>query len=1118
MSFTITIDANAGSAKAEIAAVETGLVKVTASTDRVKDANGRWVRSSTEGGVAASSAATQATAGMDRVTASTDRAKDATGRWIKITIDGGNAAAAAHGRAASAAAGHSDALERLIHLTEAVFAVHQLEGLIDGYIETRNRIKAVSESQENLNGLMSATFDVAQHTRSSWEDVASTYQRLGTVTKGLGLSQQDVINLTEEMAMAAKVGGATNREAGASMSELTHAFATGTLQGREFRVLMRDTPSLMHELAVASGKTGAEFAEMGKKSQITAAMIVDWFGKAGPSIREKFGQTLPTISEGFQLIKNAAEKFFGEAAVGTGVMGELSSAMKFVADHFETFGKIALGVGEALTALFVIEKIIGLIKALTAAIATNPLGVLLIAITAGVALLRQFGDEINTHEKIWTNVAGQYVTVGDKLRALWSMIKDLGAAILDFVDTAWHRLTAAFGEGINGEGLELSLRSVLTWIAKWVDKVIGLFEFLGDSVVTVFGGIPAIIGEAFVNLGRAIVHDVEWMVNQIIDGVNKLISAKNAIAESMPGEHGPAQVNDAQREAAIAWAARTNAQYHLGGNTAGVGMTAEEVAQRAAGMQAALAAGLHPTAAGVTPAQAPGGYGGTRAANLLNHVDLDFNNPLEGATTTFFDKFVDDWKKDVRGTRVTQDMVGSFLDELDKRSHDEAVKRVSTGSAAGEVSTVGGKADPVAMTDKQKKAVEQYERQLLSFEEKTNPIVEAQLKLAHAQEFFTDAVKNHHLAQSRADLDMENYRKRLADTLDPIGAWTRKQHEATDALRADSAEQDRAAQLVKFREEMTKAGIELTNEQIAVAQREIATAQKRAELMHAEQTAFQTATGAARQYEVQLHALADLLGKGTEHGGINAQQYMQQAEVARAAYLANSDEGKTIPGIQEESWIKAKQAATAAGVAVYSYAHVVDEVRAKQLAAGPEGQTFMGGLEAGWLKLKASAESYGATLAGMLLDDVGKLTDAFVTMANGGKVSFSAMVDSMIQDLERLIVKQAVISLVSSVIGGPALPHAATGGHWTVGGSGGTDSQFVGLMMTPGEHLIAQTPQQHASSSGGGQQQAPIVVPAPVVNNINVLDPSAVTHVLSSREGQRAMINQMRKLTSGMKP
>lgn len=65
------------------------------------------------------------------------------------------------------------------------------------------------------------------------------------------------------------------------------------------------------------------------------------------------------------------------------------------------------------------------------------------------------------------------------------------------------------------------------------------------------------------------------------------------------------------------------------------------------------------------------------------------------------------------------------------------------------------------------------------------------------------------------------------------------------------------------------------------------------------------------------------------------------------------------------------------------------------------------------------------------------------------------------------------------VLGGQASTGAITGQHgldFMVGGSGGTDSQFVPMMLTPGER-VQVTPPGHASS-GGGQGGTTIVIDA----------------------------------------
>lgn len=58
---------------------------------------------------------------------------------------------------------------------------------------------------------------------------------------------------------------------------------------------------------------------------------------------------------------------------------------------------------------------------------------------------------------------------------------------------------------------------------------------------------------------------------------------------------------------------------------------------------------------------------------------------------------------------------------------------------------------------------------------------------------------------------------------------------------------------------------------------------------------------------------------------------------------------------------------------------------------------------------------------------------------------------------------------------GGNLPGHATGGSWMVGGAGGTDSQYVGFMATPGERVSVETPGQQR---GGGAVNIGITVNA----------------------------------------
>ena len=90
----------------------------------------------------------------------------------------------------------------------------------------------------------------------------------------------------------------------------------------------------------------------------------------------------------------------------------------------------------------------------------------------------------------------------------------------------------------------------------------------------------------------------------------------------------------------------------------------------------------------------------------------------------------------------------------------------------------------------------------------------------------------------------------------------------------------------------------------------------------------------------------------------------------------------------------------------------------------------------------------------------------------------------------------------------------ATGGGFTVGGSGGVDSQMVSFRASPGERVGIATPTQvrkgdehnkkNQNGQGGNSNQ-------PSVKVINVVDPNLLHDYMSSPEGERILLNTLQR-------
>lgn len=422
--------------------------------------------------------------------------------------------------------------------------IRDLEQMADTYQTIQNRLRVLSSDQANLNGVTKETFKIAQDTRSSWETTAVMYARMARNSNELGYSQKELLAFTKSLNQAVIVSGATTAEAGAGLIQLSQGMASGTLRGDELRAVLEELPVVADVIAKHMGVTRGVLRQFGTEGKINARQIVDAFKEAAPELERQFALTVPTISQSFVMLRNQAILFFGEAGKGTGVLQSLAAALVFVANHFDMVGKIILAVSQFMGVYFAVQAVQAAIRGLTAlgaAALANPFTALLYALVAVVAIFRQFGDQMDA------GIDGA-TTIKDVLNELWIVIKEVGSAIKMLLEDGWNQLVAAFDDGLSGDKIELNLRSVLLFIATFVGAATGMFKFLGDSIVTIFGGIPVIIGSAFIQVAQAVAKVFQELINQFASEVNRAsdmflgtfkFDPKTQRMQAVPGPHVP---------------------------------------------------------------------------------------------------------------------------------------------------------------------------------------------------------------------------------------------------------------------------------------------------------------------------------------------------------------------------------------------------------------------------------------------------------------------------------------------------------------------------------------------------------------------------------------------------
>lgn len=406
----------------------------------------------------------------------------------------------------------------------------------DAYTVLQNKLQNVTDSQQQVAQLTERLFDVANRTRTPVQETAQAFARFDMALKGLGKSQDDSLRLTETVNKMLVLSGATAGEAGAALLQLSQAFNKGKLDGDEFRSVMELMPNAADAIAKRLGVTRGELLKLAPEGKITAQVMVDAFNDAATQIDEKFGSTVPTLSQAMIVLKNSATEAFGEINTQLGITAAMSQVIIFLGENMKLVAIVAVALGAALlvafgpTLLAAISAATTAVWAFTAAIAANPIGLMVVAISAAIAAIALFGDEIKV-------TSDAVVSLKDVFRTVFAYISDIVQTVAQAYKAIWggifdyiNALTRNWGGVFQSVG-----SSIVGMAAAYANFIIAAWVGAYNAVVAIWGNFPAAMEAFFGHVVNSAISAVQSVVNIWQSGLRAVAKMSADVAPSLSG-------------------------------------------------------------------------------------------------------------------------------------------------------------------------------------------------------------------------------------------------------------------------------------------------------------------------------------------------------------------------------------------------------------------------------------------------------------------------------------------------------------------------------------------------------------------------------------------------------
>lgn len=247
----------------------------------------------------------------------------------------------------------------------AVVAVREFAQVSDQLTNVRNRLRLVTDSEQELIGTQNELLAISERTRSSFDGTAAIFSRLAVSADELGTTNQELLRFTESLNQAIILSGASATEANAGLIQLSQGLASGALRGDELRSVLEQLPAVADVIAQELGVTRGELRELGSQGKITSDIILRAFASARGELNDRFATTLPTIGQAFEVLGTQATRLVGDFNDATGSSEILSRGILLLGENLEAAATIVLTFSGAIGTRLALQAIPSAIAALS---------------------------------------------------------------------------------------------------------------------------------------------------------------------------------------------------------------------------------------------------------------------------------------------------------------------------------------------------------------------------------------------------------------------------------------------------------------------------------------------------------------------------------------------------------------------------------------------------------------------------------------------------------------------------------------------------------------------------------------------------------------------------------
>lgn len=213
--------------------------------------------------------------------------------------------------------------------------VRGAQTLIDTSTQIQNALKVAGLEGENLAQVYDRLFASAQRNAAPLETLVTLYGRAALVQKELNVSQEEMLNFTDRVAMALRVAGTDAQSASGALLQLSQALGSGVVRAEEFNSILEGALPIAQATAAGLTEAGGSVAKLRQlvvDGKVSSEAFFRAFEAGSVILEEKVAGAELTVSQHLVRLRNVLIDAAGDFEKGSGAAESFGKMLSDVAD------------------------------------------------------------------------------------------------------------------------------------------------------------------------------------------------------------------------------------------------------------------------------------------------------------------------------------------------------------------------------------------------------------------------------------------------------------------------------------------------------------------------------------------------------------------------------------------------------------------------------------------------------------------------------------------------------------------------------------------------------------------------------------------------------------------